>query len=397
MSNPLIIYLDSSDYSVLSDESKRTQEIIEIENELIKLREEGKIEIRYSYSHIIEAAPVALENKVDASKRLKKINELCNAKCLVEHLSIIQNEITSLSKAGLPLSSFETFNNYGVWFPDITPDDEFFDIEKLVSELPDRTSKRKAKRNLFNNDGSYKPAYRELLLSATCKQFPLTHRQAKLVIESFIETNSFNAFISAVSLSLSNIDNLILWYEQCWDLMRPLSSYFRSDGAQFKYLIENYKESFIQQITNTEEPNFYTREVKKKCNDLRVSGNNSLAKSLVSTFTLKHLNGISTEPLCNPCWELSPSLLTIEETTIQLLKNHLLAERKLKDSDYVDILHLVYLPYVDVFRADKNTASLIQQAKLPLKTKVVSKLTELPNVINQLLLQTNNLITHVNR
>lgn len=386
MSKPLTIYLDSSDYSVLSDESRRSQEIIEIENELINLRDEGKIEIRYSYNHIIEAAPVALENKVNASKRLKKINELCNTKCLVEHFSIIQNEITSLRNSAFPISSFETFNNYGAWFPDITPDDEIFDIEKLVSELPGRTSKRKAKRNLFNNDGSYKPAYRELLLSATCKQFPLTHGQAKLVIESFIKTNSLNAFISTVSLSLSYIDNLILWYEQCWDLMNPLSSYFRSDGAQFKYLIENYKESFIQQITNIEEPNSYIREVKKKCNNLRVSGNNSLAKSLASTFALKHLNGNSTEQLCNPSWELSPSLLTIEETTIQLLKNHLLTQRKLEDSDYADILHLVYLPYVDVFRADKNTASLIQQAKLPLKTKVVSKLTELPNVINQLLI-----------
>ena len=73
MSTPLAIYLDSSDYSVFSDKWARTPEIIHVENQLLQLRDEGKIEIRYSYINIIEAAPIEHKDKACASRRLKKL------------------------------------------------------------------------------------------------------------------------------------------------------------------------------------------------------------------------------------------------------------------------------------------------------------------------------------
>lgn len=45
MHKPLIIYLDSSDISNFSDESKLTRELVEIEKELFSLKEEGLIEL----------------------------------------------------------------------------------------------------------------------------------------------------------------------------------------------------------------------------------------------------------------------------------------------------------------------------------------------------------------
>lgn len=62
MSKPLIVYLDSSDYSVFCDDSAKTHEISNIENQLLLMRDEGKIEIRFSYINVIEAAPTKPED-----------------------------------------------------------------------------------------------------------------------------------------------------------------------------------------------------------------------------------------------------------------------------------------------------------------------------------------------
>ncbi|CAG9933173.1 hypothetical protein [Candidatus Nitrotoga arctica] len=61
MKNPLIIYLDSSDFSDLSNPEKRTSEIIELESQLLNWQMQGYIELRFSHVHLLEAA--ATEHK----------------------------------------------------------------------------------------------------------------------------------------------------------------------------------------------------------------------------------------------------------------------------------------------------------------------------------------------
>ena len=69
MTKPIIVYLDSSDYSVFSDDSAKTQEIMNIENQLLLLRDEGKIEIRFSHTNVIEAAPTKPEDRLFIFKK----------------------------------------------------------------------------------------------------------------------------------------------------------------------------------------------------------------------------------------------------------------------------------------------------------------------------------------
>jgi hypothetical protein len=114
---------------------------------------------------------------------------------------------------------------------------------------------------------------------------------------------------------------------------------------------------------------------------------NSLPNNIV-----KRLNENNTSSFSQKAsWELCPSLFTLTTLSAHLAKLNSLTTRKAKTSDFGDIFHATYLPYVDIFRADGNTASIIEQAKLPFKTKVVSKLTDLPKEIeNLLMLKLNN-------
>ena len=127
--SPLIVYLDSNDYSIFSDESKRTPEIISIENHILQLRDENKIEIRFSHINVIEAAPTKLEDKLSSLKRLQTINKFCGKKCLVSYVSVLENEFESLNKQKIIPTQLNIFNENGVWFSDFADIKEFSYIE----------------------------------------------------------------------------------------------------------------------------------------------------------------------------------------------------------------------------------------------------------------------------
>jgi hypothetical protein len=151
MMRPLQVYLDSSDFSVLSDSSKRTQEIITLENQLVNWRNAGLIEIRFAYPHLIEAAPIGLQH-IEASRyRAQKIAELCQGKALAAQDKIFAAEIRSL--IGESNKPNYVFMDDGDWLPDISDNvtgaDELFDhakqIQKTVAEMGlNRTDTRKA-------------------------------------------------------------------------------------------------------------------------------------------------------------------------------------------------------------------------------------------------------------
>ena len=125
MNKPLIVYLDSSDYSVFSDDSKRTPEIISIENHILQLRDENKIEIRFSHINVVEAAPTKLEDKLSSLKRLQTIKKFCGHKCLASYVSVLENEIESLNKQKTIPTQINIFNENGVWFSDFADIKEF--------------------------------------------------------------------------------------------------------------------------------------------------------------------------------------------------------------------------------------------------------------------------------
>jgi hypothetical protein len=57
--------------------------------------------------------------------------------------------------------------------------------------------------------------------------------------------------------------------------------------------------------------------------------------------------------------------------------------RKSGESDVGDVLHVAYLPYVDIYRTDGSMANVIREGKLAGSTEVVAKLEQLPEVIDR--------------
>ena len=79
---PFQVYLDSSDFFVLSDPSKRTQQIVALESKLISWRNAGLIEMRFAFPHLVEADTIKPQYIEAFKSRVQKIAELCQGKAL---------------------------------------------------------------------------------------------------------------------------------------------------------------------------------------------------------------------------------------------------------------------------------------------------------------------------
>ena len=397
MNKPLIVYLDSSDYSVFSDDSKRTPEIISIENHILQLRDENKIEIRFSHINVVEAAPTKLEDKLSSLKRLQTIKKFCGHKCLASYVSVLENEIESLNKQKTIPTQINIFNENGVWFSDFADIKEFSYIAEYikdeVSKIPDRKKRRIAERKFFNANSSVKNTSAFLkgtadsLAEAIYSKYPISEIDAKLAAKSYFHNGSTAKFFQSFSKSLSNLEILSNWYASSWDDATQLSSFLREVGGDLMISLEQLKDKTIELTNNYKLEGLSDVQIKNKMNESFDGLLNSLPKSLLKRLNENHTL-ISNQKVN---WNLCPSLLTITTLSVHLAKLNSLTKRKPKTSDFGDILHSAYLPYVDIFRADVNTASIIEQAKLPFKTKVVSKITDLPSDIENLLkLKSNN-------
>ena len=392
MTKPIIVYLDSNDYSVFSDDSIRTPEIIRIENQLLQLRDENKIEIRFSHINVVEAAPTKPEDKLSSSKRLQTIKKFCGYKCLASYVLVVENEIESLRKKKPISSQLNIPNDSGGWFPNLVDLDELSysaePFKEEISKIPDRKMRRIAKRKLFNKYGSVKNIGATLKGSAEsfakeiCSKYPFTEESAKLAAESYFNNGSTANFAQLLSNSLSNLENISKWYEFSWDEATELSSFLREIGGDLLSSLELLKDKSSELTNNYKLEGLTDIQIKNKMNESFDGLLNSLPDNVVNRLNENHTSSL----IQKVSWKLCPSLLTLTTLSVHLAKLNSLTMRKPKTSDFGDILHAAYLPHVDIFRADGNTASIIKQAKLPCKTKVVSRLVDLPNEINNLLM-----------
>lgn len=394
MSRPLVIYLDSSDYSIFCDVSKRTPELVSIENKLLQFRDENKVEFRFSHINVIEAAPIKAEDRLVSSKRLDVIKKFCGCKCLISYVSIIENEIECLSKMLPSPTQLNYLNNDGIWFPSLTGIKEFSyladNIRQEISKIPDRKDRRQAQRKFFNEDGSVKNAKTYLkgnvdsFTKEICTKYPFTEEKAKLAAQSYFNNGSTANFVRLLSDSLSKLENISKWYEISWDEATQLSSFLREIGGDIMKSLGQLKDNNWPELLNDYKlQGLSDGQIKQRMNESFNGLLSTLPITILKRLNLSHASTSNQEV----SWELCPSLLTLTALSVSLAKLNLLTSRKAKNSDFGDILHTTYLPHVDIFRCDGNTASIIEQAKLPIKTRVVSKLIDLPKEIDSLLMR----------
>lgn len=393
MSRPLQVYLDSSDFSVLSDPKQRTTELVKIEEQLLSWQEQGLIEIRFSYAHVIEGAPINPENTEIASIRLSHIKRICNLKCLADPITIMETEVRSVCNGSVQDIPGGIYRNNGDWFPTI---DEFKDVStpediyrEQIALLPDRKKRRSAEQLYFDKHGRLNQKTKKQLkktapsiIQEIASKYPLSLEASKICYEAIIGNGSSEKIWEAIKCSLADLDCVGPWYEKQWDQISPLSSHLREIGTDLKTSLSKAAEDMRTLHLEMQRLGYSDKELSNNTQtmfkSLLLSMPLNIAKTLAGKLQISNSNELTID------WELAPSLLTSVTIAAHVGRKTAMlpvSKREAKVSDFGDIIHTLNLPYVDVFRADGFISSAINDAKIPLDTTIVSKLVYLPDAI----------------
>lgn len=387
---PLVVYLDSSDFSDLSDPNRTSAQMKEVERRLIDWQRQGLIELRFSYMHVTETAATKVQYVDIAAARFSVIKNLCGYKCFIDPSQLLSQEVYKLTDSYSDFLPLEILNNSGNWFPPIHDSDELEDIETVfidaLMQIPDRVTRRVRQKAFLNTSGKLNLKAREELINSSgiinefASKLPIPRHAIEIATRSYLKTGSMNQFLDSVRKYMGDLEIVGEWYAKDWDRISPLSASLREIGFGLKEALLKavmaYQNVFDGQVntghakTSMKLARSYLHEMMRKLPDDYAE---LVAKSL------------GVDLVKRPSWELTPSLLTLATVSGQVGKISTLSGRKPKISDFGDIYHSMYLPHVDVFRADAFTASAIKEAKLPFNTLIVGKFIELPEAIERLL------------
>ena len=127
--NPLQIYLDSSDFSTLSDPARLDEKTIAVKNKLQSYADRSLVQFRFSIVHVSEAAPLGPSAQQAAERRSKVMHQLCGSNSLVTTYEIQEAEIAQVP-------DFSPFS-IGRWYPpieDLLPKFIISDLKKTLHE-----------------------------------------------------------------------------------------------------------------------------------------------------------------------------------------------------------------------------------------------------------------------
>ncbi len=136
MTNAIRIFLDSSDYSVLSDTSKQNPALADVLQKLLDLKDLDRIRFYYSGTILSEMAPLDPAYSSAAEQRTDMLVRLCGTNALAWHSTILASELASAYEVAGPV--FSVHSDTGDWYPlevfRLFPNDQL-DISETITDV----------------------------------------------------------------------------------------------------------------------------------------------------------------------------------------------------------------------------------------------------------------------
>jgi len=421
---PLVVYLDSSDFSRFGDllAGRGKHGDADLLVQLEKYRDEGIVDFRYSYIHIVEAAPTTDDALTYARERAVAILRVCGKKALAVFWSLPLIDAAGALREPqyrLPRDrlQFNGRNDNGQWFP--TFRDVFEHLTSSLKEMYEdplsvaqkydpefrvnRAFRRKAKKNTspkavaqtFARDlPNLWPSYHEKLLG----HFPISAETSRLWQRHMLGKAKLDDMTAAIARDLSFLPAVMDWLVPSGTSpLREVPAWLRNGAAGYEAVIASGRAS---------------REAPGR--DLITLGGEQRAKKLWADTMVGKRAQLENGFLAQICSSISTDVATIQalgvnpgelssflsekwiagfpsqQTLVEAIlwgndKNTSPFENEKKiekvGSDFGDMLHAAYLPYVDLMRVDGHSVGYLKKAALIVNTTLVDKLHKLPAAI----------------
>lgn len=423
---PIQVYLDSSDFSrfgeVIGGRGKPGDEQLMIELE--KLGASGDVEYRYSYIHVVEAAPTTDKALHFAIERAEAIMRLCGRRALPPfmYLPIIEAAGSAVEPDILDPRDrlrFHGRNDSGQWFNSFREvflestasiQKMYNDPVKAVAESDPEFPMNRAMRRKVKKKSSPKlmsqqfarelPMMWPTFMERVQGEFPLSDATSARWQKHLLGTCSTEEVNDSLRHDLSNLPNLMHWLKPSGGThLRELPGWLRESAGKYKSLVATawaMRDDGIKNSTTI----LAKDKVQAIWNDSRSGRRESfqnkiregVRKTILEERDYIQELGVNMESLAavvDEKWiEAFPSQRVLVEAYMGNFEKNISPfeqPRRIEKvgSDVGDIMHALYMPYVDFLRVDGFANQYLGTTASLVNTELVDKLEKLAPAIRK--------------
>jgi hypothetical protein len=397
---PKFVYLDTNDFSDLSEPESRLKEADKVILEALrKARSSGRATFFISPIHISEAVHASETHKEDAVRRATLMRELGGENFLRFPVDICKIELARIfaGEEHARCSIEEITSKPNEWFGTAIPTEGLTDRRKEVSEAIEN-----ALQGLNRKDRRRRRS-----------ELDLKKKSSHTIIRSLFKEGLRNSPPNNIPVSLMNPDLALDWY-----LGTATDTEFRSHSVQLlsdPYLLFKH---FVDELGHREQLYNIVRDQGLKWSELIEIGMSQMApilaeakkrntpvdlRSTISQITSgafwqKVVGSLAEADLAHlsereiiEAKEKSPSTsvfihAVLESVFVRLQSTQArvaggnLQPAQVKISDYADFMHAIYAPYFDVFRCDTRFGAVLRSHPAT-RGKIASKRGDLINML----------------
>lgn len=392
-------YLDSQDYSVLTDPKLDTLAHRQIKDALLNLARSKQVRFVFSSAVISEMAPLRSDTAHLAERKAEFLSDLCGLNALVSFDRLVLSEASALAlKAGPPQ---DVFDLGGRWFPEIPLDETPHQPWVWMLECAEDEMKaiglsrqeRRAKSRTFIKNGKPRQALCKYLAqldpravsAALLQAYPMHPNYAETMGKYALGQATEKDFNEALMNSLKDPRWVVKWFATEHAMSSQMADVVRKPGRELGQLmrtlaVEASRLAKILQDAGNEDPTGKRGEVASRWKDIVDRQLLALPQSVASKGGIE-LGEFNVGDVSECCPGIAAGVRSLFSSVWANVGEGRKDEPS--DSQPVDALHAFYAPYVDVFRADRFMAPHIQEHVKATGTIVVSRLSMLVGVLQQ--------------
>lgn len=395
----ITVYLDSQDYSVLSEENLKL-DLAQIKALLLQMAASGEVRFVFSSVVVCEAAPTGEQAVNYAIKRGALISQLCQGNALVDPARLLEAEIRAL--AARNLTPREAVIGARDWFPMIEFDDPTPLSEAMLEQLKadpmyqamTRPQRREAERRIFKKGGlrpeilrTIEAATGQVYIEAILAKVPVERSQAEVFGRYALCRATKEEATEAMRASIRDPAWLMRWFTENPALAIPIGDIVREPGKTLGTAMRSQVE-WANNLKATEgfddgksmwEQMPFSKKAEWEDNANRlVLG---VVERIGAHLPIQFDHPATLKDVARSCPGLDATARAMQSS----IWDNLGGSRKElpSDSQFPDAMHAMYAPYVDIFRADSYMAPHIRNQVKRHGTQVVAKLRDLPAAINE--------------
>ncbi|MDR7098605.1 hypothetical protein J2X04_000952 [Lysobacter niabensis] len=390
---PVNVYLDSSDFSHLSD--PRAPAILQqTRDRLLELAQHPRVKFVFSGAHLSEMAPLEARYADAAARRTDLLVSLCKRRCLISFDRLMSAEIqTLINRSSEPV---DAISGDGNWFPDIgqivTPAQAIDAVKALddkANELGLSRKERRALQSRTTRRGKFRSAALDALgngnMDEILKVYPMRREDAEVIMQYVVGKVSARRADQAFLESLRDPRWMMRWFREHHDRLGVVGDWVRGPARKLTTQMVSVAGAAARALQhervtgkNPLGDQLTTLGWQRSQDELLLTVINRVALA-VSTGASKFTDAGTVDNYC-------PGIAMCIRVTHSSLRNSIgNTAREPKPNDFVDAIHSMYAPYVDVFRGDRYMSPIVSLHASKYGTKVVAKLEEAPAAIESAL------------